>query len=280
MSSRSSDNGGVERTASVACCGDDHAARPRHAARGLVARPGVALVTVAMLAVGTGANAAVFSMVDALLLRPLPYRDADRLVRIGSVKGGDERTMLFAELRHARPYLLLLAGAVAFVLLLACADVANLLLSRALGRQRELAVRSALGATRRDLVGQLLAESFIVATLDAAAGVGVASIAIRLLTTIVDLRLPPWMTIALDWRVLTNIRGCSGAAHDGRGARRLSPGPECDLRRPDPRAAGRLRPSEPSMTVRPPVVGRGEPRIENVARRIVRSGFASHSARP
>jgi hypothetical protein len=58
----------------------------RHAAYGLAARPGLALMIIAMLALGIGANAAVFSVVDALLLRPLPYRNADALVRIGSLK--------------------------------------------------------------------------------------------------------------------------------------------------------------------------------------------------
>jgi putative ABC transport system permease protein len=70
----------------------------RHAAHGLATRPGLALVIIATLALGIGANATVFSVVDALLLRPPPYRDADALVRIGSVKGGDEGTMAYPEL--------------------------------------------------------------------------------------------------------------------------------------------------------------------------------------
>jgi putative ABC transport system permease protein len=360
----------------------------RHSLRGLAARPWLTVVIVLTLALGIGANAAVFSVIDALLLRPLPYKNPDRLVRIGSVLGGDEGTMMFPELRdveglgdvfegvaaytdqgqynasgdgppeelaatitthnifqvlgvepalgqtwpaaydrsrhfslvisdglwtrrfgrdpnvrqrrmtldgaegyeivgvappnltfptrsdlfrssginpdpayydkrsnrylwlvarlrpgvsypqaqgaldrlatqlehtypvsntgirfkltplrdlyvgNVRPYLLLLVGGVAFVLLLACANVANLLLSKAVGRQRDLAVRSALGASRGDLVRQLLLEAALLAGAGAAAGIGVAAATIRLLTTVVDLRLPSSMTIALDWRVL------------------------------------------------------------------------------
>ena len=360
----------------------------RQAARGLAARPGLALVIIATFGLGIGANAAVFSVIDALLLRPLPYRDAGALVRIGSVKGGDEGTMSYPELadvaslrdiiedvaaytdqgqynasgdgppeelpstitthnifrvlgmppvlggtwpdaydrsRHfsvvisdglwrrrfgrdpsvlkrtltldgaegyeivgvappnltfpsrsdlfrsigiaadpatyerrdrryvwlvarlhgsvtyaqaqgaldrlalrlertypstntaigfrvtplrdlyvgnVRPYLVLLAGGVGFVLLLACANVTNLLLSMAVGRRRDLAVRLALGATRVDLVRQLFAESLLLAVLGAVAGAGVAALGVRLLTTVVDLRLPVWMAVALDWRVV------------------------------------------------------------------------------
>src|SRR3954470_14590405 len=99
MTSRSSDNGRVEHKASVACCGDDHAARPP--ARGTRPRRW----SRCRARDRRHARARHRRQCRRLQhgrcspLRPLPYRDADRLVRIGSVKGGDEGTMMFAELR-------------------------------------------------------------------------------------------------------------------------------------------------------------------------------------
>lgn len=100
-----------------------------------------------------------------------------------------------------RSYLLVLLGAVAFVLLIACANIVNLLLSRALARDREMAVRIALGAGRRELILQLLAEMGILALLAAVAGTLLAFWWVAALRAIIGPELPTWMTIDLDFRV-------------------------------------------------------------------------------
>ena len=101
-----------------------------------------------------------------------------------------------------RPALLMLLGAVAFVLLIACVNVANLLLARAEARRREIAIRSALGAGTARLARQFATEGVLLSFVGAILGLGLAAGGLRLIQLTNAGGLPRAAEIALDWRVL------------------------------------------------------------------------------
>jgi len=108
--------------------------------------------------------------------------------------------------QNVRQSLAVLAGAVVLVLLIACSNVANLLLARAIDRKREIAIRSSLGAGRGRLVRQLLTESFILAFVSAVLGSVLGVVAMRALLTVNTANLPrvglDGALVSADWRVL------------------------------------------------------------------------------
>ena len=101
-----------------------------------------------------------------------------------------------------RPMLFLLSGAVTLILLIACLNLANLLLARNATRERELAMRAALGAARSCLIRQLLIEAALISIFGAAFGLGLAQIVVSTFRTIYLNNLPQLVSIDLDWRVV------------------------------------------------------------------------------
>lgn len=112
-------------------------------------------------------------------------------------------------LREFRPILWLLLGAVAFVLLIACTNVANLLLARSTSRQREIAICSALGASRRRLIQQALTESLVLGVLGGVAGLVMANVGLYWIRSATPFDVPRLAQATLNVPVLAYALGLS-----------------------------------------------------------------------
>jgi len=115
-------------------------------------------------------------------------------------------TVLAGDYRKA---LLILLGVVGFVLLVACANVANLMLARTSARQKEFAVRAALGASRWRIIRQTLTESVVISVLGAGLGLLLAVWGVKFMLALIPVKLPFWMNFNLDFRVLAFTSGVS-----------------------------------------------------------------------
>jgi len=115
--------------------------------------------------------------------------------------------------RNVRQSLFVLVGAVGFVLLIACANVANLLLVRATGRKREIAIRAALGGSRGRIISQVMTESIVLSVIGGALGLAFGTLAIRALLSVNTAGLPrigvDGALVGIDWRVVAFTIGVS-----------------------------------------------------------------------
>jgi predicted permease len=137
---------------------------------------------------------AELDVVAAALARAYPEDNKNRGIR--AVPLGDWLTA------DARLPLLMLLAAVAFVLAIACANVANLMLTRAAARQKEISLRLAIGASGRRVAQQLLVESALLGGVGGALGLALASIGLRAVVAYLPADLPRAGHAAMDWRVL------------------------------------------------------------------------------
>jgi len=124
----------------------------------------------------------------------------DTNTRHDSARVQGEISALIGDTRTA---LLVVLGAVALVLLIACGNIANLLLARMRERRREIAVRSAMGAARKRIVRQLLAESLVLSTIGGIAGCGLAYVCTPALLLLIEDSVPRAADAGVDLRVLT-----------------------------------------------------------------------------
>jgi putative ABC transport system permease protein len=159
-------------------------------------RGGHFLATIARLKDGVSfeqANAEMLG-IAARLAQQYPDSNRDESIEVSTLR---DRIV-----GSARPMLYTLLTAVGIVVLIACANVANLLLVRASGRAKEIALRAAMGAGRRRIVGQMLSEGIVLGGSGGLLGVLLAYLAVAPLRTLGQGTIPRATEIALDWRVL------------------------------------------------------------------------------
>ena len=161
------------------------------------------LRVLARLADGVSFEEAVSEMETITARLESEYPDSNTGIRAKVVRLSDRRV------KDYRATLWLLLGAVGLVLLVACTNVANLFLARAVGRQRELAIQAALGAGRRRLVQQGLSEGVLMALVGGALGVLLAIVGLGLLRGLLPEDVPRLHAAALNWQVLAYTFGVS-----------------------------------------------------------------------
>jgi ABC-type antimicrobial peptide transport system permease subunit len=160
----------------------------RFALRLLRRSPAFTAVAVLILALAIGGTSSVFGVVDALLFQGLSYAPVDELVTVWQ----DHRALGMT-----------LLAAAGFVMLITCITVGSLLVARAINRQREMMVRSALGASRGRVIRQLLTESSVIAVLGGIGGILVALWGIEFLVALLPPDVSRLNPIGLDTRVLS-----------------------------------------------------------------------------
>jgi putative ABC transport system permease protein len=142
------------------------------------------------------------------LAQSYPNEDAGRFIKVRTLS---ESLLWNPMVGDLRPALFVLLGAVGFVLLIACANVANLLLARATVRQREIAIRTALGAGRGRVIRQMLTESVLLSVAGGALGLVIALWGVDALVALIPANVPRPHDIVLDGRVVGFTAGIAVA---------------------------------------------------------------------